>query len=306
MNGEAFPDQETAFHRPKPKIKTNELKQNLWFDLLAAEGYRIKSYFTNHFAFCPEDNEAIVFCSKVSSNSISFLIGKNNSALDKAKVILLHFFQRGPLSDLTKRLGFKKLYLGSLYGPDLLQRLASDIETGSKGMAYFAHALFPHASYLYQEDCRILDEVMHPGSYVTRTAVDSATERTAAYEAYFAQLRCLYAELDRFFSRLKAAGLRERAIIIVHGDHGARIGSFPKNGESEPTAETLLDHYATLYAVRRPGKPGGYNRATRSIQELFAEEFLGIAPDAQAPRVVLQGSTIDDQSLVWHAFDPFD
>jgi len=306
MNGKAFPDQETAFHSPNPKIKTNELKQNLWFDLLAAKGYRIKSHFTNHFGFCPEDNDAMAFCSMVSSNSISFLIGKSNSVLDKAKVILLHFFQRGALSGLTKRLGFKKLYLGSLYGPDLLQRLASDIEVESKGMVFFAHVLFPHASYLYQEDCRIIDEVMHPRSSTMDYSSDAATERTASYEAYFAQLRCLYAELDRFFSRLEAAGLRESAIIIVHGDHGSRIGSFPENSESEPTAQTLLDHYSTLYAVRRPGEPGGYNRAIRSVQELFAEEFLGIAQEAQTPRVVLQGSTNDDQSLVWHTFDPYE
>jgi hypothetical protein len=69
----------------------------------------------------------------------------------------------------------------------------------------------------------------------------------------------------------------DRATIVIHGDHGARIDP-PRESLADAPDEYLLDHLATLFAVREPQSAPGYDLEVTSLQELFHRK---LAPDRE-------------------------
>jgi len=98
-------------------------------------------------------------------------------------------------------------------------------------------------------------------------------------------------------STLEARGARD-AVVIVHGDHGARIGA-PIRPAGQPfTRQDYDDFFATLFAVRGPGVTPGIDSTVVSIGHLLAElarkDFVmaSVSPDA-APAVY---RTVDEDT----------
>ncbi len=113
----------------------------------------------------------------------------------------------------------------------------------------FAHFLMPHYSYVYDPSCNLKQDVStwHRRyiTYSTTGAVNTPGSRRERYEAYFDQVRCAYELLAGFFDELKQAGIYDDATIIVHGDHGSRIGIYDPWLQNRPllTEDDLLDSY---------------------------------------------------------------
>ena len=73
---------------------------------------------------------------------------------------------------------------------------------------------------------------------------------------------------DAMFQAWKRVGIFDRLVIVVHGDHGSKIR---EHAERELSRADYVDTFSTLFAVRQPGLPAGYDRRVAAIQELLEE-----------------------------------
>ena len=58
---------------------------------------------------------------------------------------------------------------------------------------------------------------------------------------------------------LRRSGQFERAIVLVHGDHGSRISQMSLGVQKNLTSDDLRDAYSTSFAVKAPGIAPGYD-----------------------------------------------
>jgi hypothetical protein len=95
--------------------------------------------------------------------------------------------------------------------------------------------------------------------------------RARRYPLYLEQMICTHSQLDRLFDAMQSAGSFERAIFIIHGDHGSRLDRGPHERVSEwdLTLPDMMDAYTTLFAVRLPGEVGTYDRRMLSLEQLL-------------------------------------
>jgi hypothetical protein len=255
------------------------LDRNRWFDRLADQGYDVRVYRNDWLDFCPDDPPSLTSCDVSPANSVVLLRDVELPVLQKAKLILFAF---GTSTATQIRYPLNPEYwLGAIAMKESLSKMALDLRKNPRGTAGFAHFLMPHYSYVYDPSCNLKQEISTWQSryiaYSTTGMVNTPDSRRERYQAYFDQVRCVYELLAGFFDELKQAGLYDDATIIVHGDHGSRIGIYdpwPQN-RSLLTEDDLFDYYSTLYAVKRPGVEPSYSREQRSIQALFSEQFFG-------------------------------
>jgi hypothetical protein len=86
-----------------------------------------------------------------------------------------------------------------------------------------------------------------------------------------------------------AAGVFGDSVVIVHGDHGGRLGlRLPTVKEqNQLTPADYGDGLSTLFAAKLPGKPGGYDPSLHAINELFVQTLsyaFGKTPPLSVPR----------------------
>lgn len=240
-------------------------KENAWFDLLKDKGYAIKVYQSGWFDMCGDASlvDACYTYSFFSPNAI----------------------QRAPLSTgqrlraLAKKLFFGRgaLQLEPMVGTEALDRFRSDIAENPYGVAYVVHLLTPHFGYLYDAECRLLDPSQWERDPYGDDGIYTPEERDAFYRRYVKQLICANRQMDALFAELKALGVYDDATIIVHGDHGSRLGERPYISEMPDslTTQDMIDHFSTHLAIKAPGIAAGQSDAPQALQEVFAETFLG-------------------------------
>jgi arylsulfatase A-like enzyme len=116
---------------------------------------------------------------------------------------------------------------------------------------------------------------------------NTADSRVRKYELYAQQTRCLLTLIDRLLDDLDSRGLLDNAIVVVNGDHGSRIPEhFPSGATLTKgllTDSDFSDTFSTLYAIRAPGVPSGYDDAPLSLVQLLNHHLGGEplrAPDS--------------------------
>ena len=251
------------------------LTESAWFDRLKEQGYAIRVYQSTWLDMCSR-------IASVDSCYTHSLYSPNA-------------FQRSTLPTLAKlQILLGRLYIGSahqlpsaLASMETLERLQSDIAQAPRGVAYFVHLLIPHDGYLYKSDCSLAD----PSDWgeAERDHGVTAEIRSELYQLYLAQTTCADVAVGRLFDELKALGVYDEATIIVHGDHGSRIGERAHILDSPPTLtqQDLRDHYSTLLAIKAPGFAPGLRQEPEALQSLFATSFLGGRSDPEPPGEVL-------------------
>jgi arylsulfatase A-like enzyme len=180
--------------------------------------------------------------------------------------------------------------MGPLTSTEALAEFREDIAKAPRGVAYILHLLQPHHDYLYREDCSLKDPTEWEREHWGDDDLYSDAERGGLYRRYFSQLVCTEARMRELFAHLKRIGVYDEATIVVHGDHGSRIGVreyIPEPGQTL-TDEDLFDHHATLLAIKAPGRAPGLRTDRVAIQRAFADIFLGgAAGDRLRPTEVL-------------------
>ena len=183
-----------------------------------------------------------------------------------------------------------------------------------RGNMLFAHLLLPHFPYVFREDCssREIADSMDNMEKVPRE-FRTSERRALKYDQYLRQVECLYVRLDDLFKKMQSAGLFDDTIIILHGDHGSRIGIHdPVAVERRDLTDVdYADAFSTLFAVRIPGEPGSYDPSLRAIDDLLAATLgtsLGSTPVISVPRqdsfVYLSTGGQKEQMLVQFPWKP--
>ncbi len=230
------------------------LLENAWFRRLSEIGYRIHVYQSAYLDFCAVEDIQIDYCFVYPINSIHSLAGVDLANWAKVRLIFGRFIYGQLKRSLVRRIYLTvqsgdpktgaKRRAGSLrewfaVRPDLtplsaarvVDRIAVDLRAAPRGTAFFAHLLLPHKGYIFDDQCRPRADVEtwltnvsfdQPVS-LTYPVLNTSKSRVRAYERYFEQVRCTHRLLELIFRELKAAGVFEDALVIVHGDHGSRI-----------------------------------------------------------------------------------
>ncbi len=292
-------------------------RQNNWLTVLAKREYQVRVYGSKYLDFCQDD--AVAFCQLYSTNSIHSLIEADLPTLKKYRVILdkfddgvklfwftsavidvikTKFFGWSPNTDSLWQRNAPRLSPFAAFS--MIQDIVKDIENGAAGKVFFIHLILPHYSYVFEDDCRIVEDEKQWLNRTQRSGYNSPNGRKERYKRYFKQTRCLHTALTRIYDALASTGLYEMATIIVHGDHGSRIGLLDVNAKTvnRVSSQDLIDAYSTLYIVKRPNQVGATNLETRSVQDLFGEQFLGAAA---TPKSILY---LRDEKVGQQALDP--
>lgn len=271
------------------------LRDNLWFRQLSDRGYRIWVYQTDYIDFCAPEQFNVDYCFTAPSNSIRSVMDTDLSLSTKIRIILNTYlsgsmaFRIVAKAAAAKTAGFDFLgkpmrwlwrtrKLGAFSAASVLDRIARDLRAAPQGTAFFAHVMIPHGSYVLDADCGIRSEIdTWLGSLSSKPPfVNTPASRATRYKLYFDQVRCTHRKLASIFRTMAAAGIFEKATIIVHGDHGSRIALTVPTFQMTHTVSTtdLTDSYATLFAMRAPEPPARSDHRLQSIQGLFAEFVL--------------------------------
>lgn len=286
------------------------LLHNPWFALLAERGYRVRVYQSHDVNFCGKGDSDVHSCYGYSVNSIKSLQGSALPVSTLAKAIAASFLdtfivyhmwlgsapsvvRKGSILPNWLRQEHKFSAPASL---PILRQVLRDMKREPRGSAFFVHLLIPHHTYLYDEDCRIKEDIetwtnnVSPDANFALGRTNTPDSRHRAYASYFDQLECTRRALHAFFEELQKTGAFDDGTIIVQGDHGSRISLVPANSRfAEQLSDAdLVDLYSVLFAVRGPGFERGYDNILRSIQSLFAETFLKRAVGHEPGDVVLR------------------
>jgi len=162
----------------------------------------------------------------------------------------------------------------SLATRDLLARMREDLRAAGPGQMFLAHLMLPHCPYAFRADGSL-----NPRGSEWRFSYDrtksprrnDAGSRETAYAQYLDQVQATRDELARTFGALRESGQWDNAVIVVHGDHGSRLTlDWPTAAFRDSLSDAdLVDGFSTLFAVKRPGRPGRYDRRQLPIDHLF-------------------------------------
>jgi len=102
--------------------------------------------------------------------------------------------------------------------------------------------------------------------------VNTPATRKQRYQLYEQQALCVSSQVKQLIATLRHAGIYKRAIIIVHGDHSARI---PVNAptlanQQNATQRDYLDMYPMLFAIKAPEFTPGLDNQVVSLDSLLA------------------------------------
>ena len=260
---------------PTPRYFTSSLRsrsvtENMYFRHMNAKGYRIHVFQNDYLNFCRplSETDRPFECSTQSAVNIRDILDTEISKSDKAYLIAASYTK---LSYVVKRilalfdiqLSGTTTHLSGAHMFDLLER---ELRDARHGQLVFAHVLLPHFPFAYDRACR-----MNPNprewadSYALTPRHDLSRREWGAmhYPLYLQQVACAHMRLGKLFDLLKARGIYDQSMIVVHGDHGSRL--------SGPTDETsqIVNDFSTLFAVKLPGGYASYNSQLFAIDELL-------------------------------------
>jgi hypothetical protein len=257
---------------------TVRLRRNAYFEELRRLGYGIRVYQNTYLDLCGDSAQTVAACHLVSANSIAN-IGTLEGSL-RMRAVLGARFYLGTRSDVFQRLTRQpNKWNRAVTGGAILSmnRLTSDI-LGNQGggNAHFLHALLPHRPVQVDANCRILDDPSEIFSYELPALPKDSAWR-AVLRSYAGQVRCAHKVLAEVLDAIDRTAGSDNSIVIVHGDHGSRIGTRGPPGESlqSVSADLLNANYSTLLAVRRPGVPSAVHAEPVPVQDFIWELTRG-------------------------------
>lgn len=274
-----------------------ELRENAWFRRIKDHGYRLRVYQTDYLNFCSSAGIDADFCFSTPGSSILSVMESGLSTADRARVIMAAYLSGSLIYRIVTRAIQQKAAqsgaqepslrwpwahprLGAMSAVSVLDRIVRDLRIAPRGTAFFAHLLIPHGAFLYDADCGLRSNLrtwLGSRSPLAQSPfINTERSRLQRYKLYFEQVRCTHRKLRAILETLQNQGAWEEATIIIHGDHGSRIGKTSPNAvDAEYLSERdLIDHFSTLFAIRSPGISPGNRHQMTSIQRLFANLLL--------------------------------
>jgi hypothetical protein len=282
-------------------IRPYVVVKNTYFELLERAGYEIHVSQSDYMDFCTASKEYIVQCANRQITGVKGLESLDVPVSDKVTLIYRRF---ADLSALKGAVGarYRRLrealrpagwtlpewwlkeegLLGPLLAMPVFDDVTAAVGRASPGDMFFIHLLIPHSPYTIDAMCDLRpvqewEQTENPGP----GPPNDRESRARRYGLYLEQTRCLYRKLDAMFQAWQKAAIFDRLVIILHGDHGSRIW------ERDPAAKNELklshsdyiDTFSTLFAVKGPTHPPGYDRRVAPIERLLGEVVGGETGD---------------------------
>jgi hypothetical protein len=286
LNGAMDPDRASLISGPDGHRR---IHVNGWFKKLVQKGYQIRVYQSEYLDFCNAKDADVTYCFTYPANSIRSIAHTDISLSDKLGLIFSRLASRSLSYRIAKApirsshaapttvLETDEVWLGGLSALPVFGRIASDMRTQARGTVFFAHLLLPHSSYIFDRDCSMSKEPWLRNFDPSQPWWgNTPASRRQRYALYIEQMRCTQRELAKLFEQMKALGIFDDALIIVHGDHGSRIAiNSPSFENRESLSDNdLRDNYSTLMAIHTREFEGRYSGERRSIQSLFADLIM--------------------------------
>jgi hypothetical protein len=268
------------------------LSKNEYFRLMHQMGYKIHVYQSDYIDFCESARQFILRCSTNPVTGIKPIESLAETWFDKAGLIYRIYARRSLLQitigryynnirEAARSSGLllpewwlHETRLGPLPAMPLFDRVTVDVAKSSPGDMFFVYLLMPHFPYVYDAGCKLYPSANWEGPADPQSTIpNDKRSRTRRYGRYFEQMRCLHRRLDTMFQAWQKAGIFDRLVIVMHGDHGPKIVEHRAraDNEHELSRADYVDTFSTLFAVKEPGIPAGYDRRIVAAQELLAE-----------------------------------
>ncbi len=288
------------------------LARNRYFERLQGAGYRLRITQTKYLDFCGALDSVPAVCRTIETNDLQAVRASRLAAGRKAWAIANLYVERSALFEgsrliygfaqvAARRAGvtlpfwppepFRVSPLAALVALDEIEATVARAEAGD---FIFGHVLLPHHPYALDAECQVLP----PRAWLSRASVflpgrlgltSSDAFTRDLHRRYYQQVGCLYRRLDRILEAISNSPLAETFVVVLHGDHGAKIQApLPVVANlADLTRDRFIENYATLFAVRAPGIAAGTNQTRRAVQDLvaaFADSgFTALDPAATAP-----------------------
>jgi hypothetical protein len=295
------------------------LEANEYLRLAREKGYSIHVFQTGYLDFCrtpdlpieachtysqtnpsgPAWNEIDVFKRSLALAGVygwsSFLASSVWTAFSS---IWSELSPDAPIPQLLR--GQWNLGVAPITAVSAFDRLIEDVGRTKRGTLYLAHLLLPHNPFILDRDCRIKATLVAWREPFPSTAED----RRERYVEYLDQIRCTFRKVAQLLDRMKAEGIFDDALIVIHGDHGSRIGPSLVDFENRDllTPQSYLDAFSTLVAIRAPGYASGYHSGLSNLPLLLREFATGSqerTPEEPNPFVYLTEGN-PGHGLRWH------
>lgn len=266
------------------------LTENRYFERMTRAGYRIRVLQTSFFNFCVP-GLAPVECRTYQHNSAGVLRTMDLELTERLRLLtgILDWSMRYSYDTVAYRellstgLGATvdhwratdaRRRLQPLVARRGLERVAADLASIGPGDLYVAHLLVPHHPYVFNRECRVLPVEQWADLHVP-SPITSASIRTERYERFKAQVICADRMVAALLDDIADQHRLQDAIIIVHGDHGSRIGPsmYKQIGPHYEPADHDKDFRSVLFSTKSPDRPPG----TRTVANvLLPEAFWSI------------------------------
>ncbi len=254
------------------------VKENAYLSQYVQRGYGVRIYQSKYFNFCEAPGLSLLSCKSYNYTGLDNLDALTDKATVRAELILARFLNRSRMYGLGRSIyqglavnGFLDLRriennnFAPLASYPFFDILKKDLSKPAGGQVFFAHLLIPHRPLMFNEDCEVgLD---HAYDHLQRNSSQWLIEYR---KAYFKQVSCTTKLVSGLFEALTKAGIYDSMKIIVHGDHGSRIGPVSPKVETWSSFDRsmLRAQYSTLFAIKAPGIDGGYDDRLFSLRGL--------------------------------------
>lgn len=252
------------------------LTANPYFALLRSRGYSLRVFQTSHLDTCHAPEAPVSYCATASANSIAN-VGYLDADLADRAVLAGRFFLNMS-SQLYRKLQarrdgtrWRRTYAGR--GVAFAAEVRADIAAhGARGQAWFVHLMLPHSPFEVDASCHAYQRLAQRLDQPNFNAhVDSTWPIRAAQ--YRDQVHCAHQLAEAILAAVDSAVGRDNAIVVVHGDHGARMDSLriPWHSLHRYSVRQLTTFFSTLLAVRVPGQPARVDSTAVPLQDYFWE-----------------------------------
>lgn len=270
---------------PRDEAFSHRIVDNAYFDLLGAKGYNITAVQSNFLEFCVPSET--VSCHTYSRGNNGRAMARFPGSLtDRLALVLyeLHSAYTRKNHDnnvflyrwiyvALRRYDIYPTYQHMFYSRpavvmNVLDRIEESMASIRPGNAYVYHLLLPHFPYMLDAACNLKphEEWSAPNRY----SGDFKLPEDKIYRGYWDQSACVHRRLMAIIDRIKASPTGKEAVIIVHGDHGARVTA-RKTGNKQP------EDVDTIFALFDPSLPAQEITEPQELQSLFHRTILQVS-----------------------------
>lgn len=265
-----------------------KLESNKYFEHLLRLGYDLKVYQSSYLSYCDIPSMKVSSCVTYPVNSIGSILGVPIDDEEKTRFIFNSFLDSSAFIRLLRQaylMTEKKIGIAlpawpsgnSRTGPlaltHTIEKLKSDMRSLRPGEAYFAHLMMPHYPYVFTSTCGVKPRIVTWLNIVPFEGTQNDnSSRAMRYRQYYDQVECARKIVGDLLSAVRESGQFDRAVIIVHGDHGSRIvRTVPRTTSTHQLVDDdFRDSYSAFFAVKTPASAGLVYSLPASLQRLLA------------------------------------